>query len=199
LTNDGTLYADITGNPGPGEGGEENLSRQSIAAYLRDLARIFLIEEIPGWTPALRSKTRIRMSPKRIFTDPSLAAAALGASPEMLLQDLNTFGFIFEGLCLRDLLVYAGLMDGALFHYRDNAGLEVDAIIELPGGDYGAFEIKLGAFRVDEGAAGLLRFKKKMTEGGAPAPKFLAVLSGGGTAYLREDGVYVIPVNSLGP
>jgi predicted AAA+ superfamily ATPase len=161
--------------------------------------KIFMIEELPGWMPLLRSKTRIRMAPKKYFIDPSLAVAALGATPQKLLRDLNTFGLMFEGLCLRDLAVYAEPLNGSLYHYRDNAGLEVDAIIEIPGTDYAAFEIKLGAHRVEEGAKTLTRFRKKMTEAGAEAPKFLAVITGGGTAYIREDDIYVIPINSLRP
>jgi predicted AAA+ superfamily ATPase len=196
IMKDSSIYADIRASQ---ISEDEALSRQSISMYVGDLMRIFVIEEIPGWMPLLRSKTRIRMSPKRFFTDPSLAAAALGATPEKLLSDLNTFGFMFENLCLRDLSVYAELLSGSLFHYRDNTGLEVDAIIERPGGSYGAFEIKLGAHRVEEGANTLLRFKKKMIEASVEAPAFLAVLIGGGTAYMREDGVYVVPINSLGP
>ncbi|GHV93284.1 ATPase [Spirochaetia bacterium] len=193
IMKDSTIYADMTNDK------EESISRQNIAVYLDDLMKIFLIEEIPGWAPLLRSKTRIRMSPKKIFVDPSLAIAALGATPQKLLKDLNTFGLMFEGLCLRDLSVYAEVLNGSLYHYRDNAGLEVDAIIEIPGTDYGAFEIKLGAHRVEEGAKTLTRFRKKMTEAGAEAPKFLAVITGGGTAYIREDGIAVIPINSLRP
>jgi predicted AAA+ superfamily ATPase len=191
-----TIFADIKNDNEPEEDGP---GRQSISNYIDDLMRIFLLEEIPGWMPKLRSKTRIRMSPKRIFIDPSLAIAALGATPQKLLRDLNTFGFMFEGLCLRDLAVYAETMNGGLYHYRDNSGLEVDALIEIPGGEYAAFEIKLGAYRVEEGVETLLRFKKKMIEAGAEAPVFLAVITGGGTAYIQKDGVCVLPINSLQP
>jgi predicted AAA+ superfamily ATPase len=144
-------------------------------------------------------KTKIRSAPKRLLTDPSLAAAALGTSPERLLFDLNTFGFLFEGLCLRDLAVYADAMDASLYHYRDNSGLEVDAVVETRDGDWGAFEIKLGAHRVDEAAGSLLRMRKKMTGNGVKAPACMVVLTGGGLGRRREDGVSVVPINGLRP
>jgi predicted AAA+ superfamily ATPase len=177
----------------------ESVSRASVLSYLDSLKRLFVLEEIPAWNPMPRSKTKIRSAPKRLLTDPSLAAAALATSPERLLFDLNTFGFLFEGLCLRDLAVYADAMDASLYHYRDNSGLEVDAVVETQDGNWGAFEIKLGAHRVDEAAGSLLRMRKKMTENGVKAPACMVVLTGGGLGRRREDGVGVVPINGLRP
>jgi predicted AAA+ superfamily ATPase len=175
----------------------EDLSPNTITEYISALIRLNVIEEIPGWNPRIRSKTRIRMSPKRVFTDPLLAIAALNAAPDDLIFDLNTFGFMFENLCLRDLSCYAEALDGKIYHYRDINGLEADAIIELRGGAWGAFEIKLGEHRIDEGAASLNALKEKMEREGARPPACLCVVTGGGLARKREDGICVVPVNAL--
>ena len=172
-------------------------SRYSIAEYLTHLKRIFVIEEIPPWSPDIRSKTILRQAAKRVFTDPSLAIAALGADKNRMLHDLNTFGFMFENLCLRDLAVYAGYIDGSIFHYRDNSELEVDAIIELPNGAWGAFEIKLGENQIESAAVTLLRMKNKMITAGAEPPSCLVVVTGGGLARKREDGIYITPIDAL--
>ena len=189
---DATLTRDIAGN-------DTMLSRNSIADYTADLKRIFVIEEIPGWMPGIRSKTRIRMSGKLIFADPSLAIAALGIGRQRLLEDLNSYGFMFENLCLRDLYAYAELHGASLYHYRDNSNLEVDAIVEMKDGAWGAFEIKLGENQVEGAAQTLLRLKKKIVSDGAREPSCLVVMTGGGLGWKREDGVYVIPVNALKP
>jgi predicted AAA+ superfamily ATPase len=178
---------------------EDTASRNTTADYLDDLKRLFIIEDIPGWDPGIRSKTRIRMTPKMIYTDPSLAIAALGLTRERLLKDLKTYGFMFENFCLRDLAIYAEYYGGALYHYRDNSGLEVDAIVELPDGEWGAFEIKLGEHQVENAVQTLKRFKNKMMENGAPPPACLCIITGGGFGRKRDDDVYVIPINSLKP
>jgi len=196
--NDETIIKDIEGSGDKMEKDTDRLiSRSSIMAYIKDLKKIFMIEDIPAWGPEIRSKTRIRTSPKRIFADPSLAVAVLGVNAKRLLTDFNTLGFMFENLCLRDIAVYAGAMDGSLFHYRDNSNLEVDAIVELRDGTWAAFEIKLGEHSADVAAKTLLRLKDKLTERGARPPAFLAVITGGGIGVRREDGVYVIPINAL--
>ena len=187
-----TLAADISGN-------EATLSRNSVADYIADLKRIFVIEDVPGWNPGIRSKTRIRMSGKKIFADPSLAIAALGIGKRQLFEDLNTYGFMFENLCLRDLGTYAEFHGGSLCYYRDNSNLEVDAIIEMKDGSWGAFEIKLGENQVDVAAQTLLRIKNKLMSNGVREPSCLVVITGGGLGRKREDGVYVIPINSLKP
>jgi predicted AAA+ superfamily ATPase len=173
------------------------ISRESVTEYLKVLMEIFLIEEIPPWNPEIRSKTIMRQASKRIFSDPSLAVAALNLNCERLLQDLNTFGFIFENLCLRDLLAYTGFYGGNVFHYLDNSNLEVDAVVEMPGGAWGAFEIKLGETQVDSAASTLLRMQNKMIGTGFSPPACLDVVTGGGIARVRDDGVYVLPINAL--
>ena len=178
---------------------EIKISRQTTAEYLDDLRRIYVTEDIPGWLPGIRSKTRIRMAPKIIFADPSLAVAALGLNSDRLLYDLNTYGFMFENLCLRDISVYAENMDATVFHYRDNSGLEADAVVEMQDGAWGAFEIKLGEHQVDAASASLRRLRDKMVTSGAEPPACLCVITGGGFGRLRDDGVYVIPINALKP
>jgi predicted AAA+ superfamily ATPase len=178
---------------------ETNLARQTTSEYLDDLKRIFVIEDIPGWSPGVRSKTRIRMASKVIFADPSLPVAALGLDTNRLLEDLNTYGFMFENLCLRDISIYAENIGGTVFHYRDNSNLEADAIVEMPCGEWSAFEIKLGEHQVENAAASLCRLRDKMIFNGAPPPACLCVITGGGFVRWRDDGVYVIPINALKP
>ena len=199
LVNDATLLSDFVGANGSSSEEATALSRVTMSDYLSDLRRIFVIEEIPAWSPNIRSRTRIRQAPKRMFTDPSLACAALGANSDYLIQDLNTLGFMFENLCLRDLAIYARQCEASVFHYRDNADLEIDAIVEMPDGSWGAFEIKLGEQQVDEAAGALKRFQKKMIEAHVAPPLCLVVITGGGTAYQRDDGIAVIPITALGP
>jgi predicted AAA+ superfamily ATPase len=195
---DTTLSADIDGEKAE-ERNEQDVivSRKTAGDYINDLKKIFVIEDIPGWMPNIRSKTRIRMAPKKIFADPSLAIAVLGIGRNGLMKDLNTYGFMFENLCLRDLAVYAECHGGNLFHYRDNSNLEIDAVIEMPDAAWGAFEVKLGEHQVEAAAHTLKRFRDKMVSQGAAPPACLAVVTGGGFGRQREDGVYVIPVNAL--
>ena len=174
-----------------------HISRDSVADYLKNLNEIFVIEEIPPWNPEIRSRAIMRLASKRVFSDPSLAIAALGLSRERLLHDLNTYGFMFENLCLRDLAVYAGFYGGSIFHYHDNSELEVDAIIEMPNSEWGAFEIKLSSEQVETAAGSLLRMSDKVVTAGAQSPACLAVITGGGIAMRRDDGVYVLPINAL--
>ena len=192
-----TITADIDGEGRKAQNSEDiSLSRNSVSQYISDLKRIFVIEDIPGWDPGIRSKTRLRMSPKIVFADPSLAVAALGIGRRRLMEDLNTFGFMFENLCLRDLSAYAEYYGGTLYHYRDNSNLEVDAIVEIKN-NWGAFEIKLGENQVEAASRTLLRLKNKLVCAGARAPSCLGVITGGGLGIRRKDGIYVIPVNAL--
>lgn len=175
------------------------VSEQTVSDYLDVLKRLFVIEEQSAWTPSLRSRKRMRTSPKRHFTDPSLAVACLGAGPAMILNDPNTAGFLFESLCYRDLSVYSSVFGGHVFHYRDNSDLEVDSIVEHRDGRWGAIEVKMGYNETDKAAANLLRLKKKLADE-AQAPSFLMVLCAtGGAAYMRKDGVAVVPIDCLGP
>jgi len=193
-----TLSMDIDGSERASQSDEDlTVSRHTVAETLKSLKEIFVIEEIPAWSPKIRSKAIMRQAPKRIFTDPSLAIAALGVSRERLLQDLGTFRFMFENLCLRDLAVYAGFYGGNIYHYHDNSELEVDAVVEMPDGSWGAFEIKLGDAPVESAAAVLKRMRDKMIAGGVSPPECLAVITGGGIAQKRADGVYVLPINAM--
>ncbi len=190
-----TMIRDMTG-----DATSEALSKETVDDYLQALRRIFVIEEIPGWSPNLRSSIRINKRPKYHYVDPSLPAAILGATPQKLLGDLSAFGFLFESLCLRDLLVYAEASEAQVRYYRDNTDLKVDAIIESYDGKWAALEIKLGHNQADQAAKNLLRLKAKMESAGAEPPSFLAVVEGlGQHAYVRDDGVCVIPITSLAP
>jgi predicted AAA+ superfamily ATPase len=173
-----------------------DVTRQTVSEYLAALKRLYVIEEIPQWFPELRDKLRLRKMPKRIMTDPSIAASALGAGPNELKRDPRTLGGLFENLCLRDLQIYADSIGAKLSHYHDSNGLEVDAILEF-GRRWAAIEIKMGAHRVEEGVNALSHLSAKVQSKGAPAPAFTAVLTGGGPAYTREDGVHVIPIDCL--
>jgi predicted AAA+ superfamily ATPase len=156
-----------------------------------------VIDEQRAWLPSLRSKTRIRSSPKRHFIDPSLAAAALDASPDILIQDPRTAGFLFESLCYRDLSIYARAIKGKVYHYRDEKGLEIDAVIQLKNGDWAAVEVKLGTHEFETAANNLFKLKKKMETQVKP-PAFLMILTAsGGTAHTRTDGIHVVPLDCL--
>jgi hypothetical protein len=172
---------------------------ETVRDHLSALERLFLIEDQPAWAPHLRSRSILRTSPKRHFVDPSLATAALRAGPEHLLRDFELFGLLFESLSVRDLRIYADPLDGRILHYRDNTGLEVDAIVECADGRWGAVEIKLASARVDDAAATLHRFLDRVDTTRTGEPSFLAVLVGGGYAYTRDDGVAVVPLGALGP
>lgn len=183
---------DLTGVPGQG------ISAQSVRKYLDALSRIFVLEELPAWAPHLRSKVRLRVQPKWHFVDPSLAAAALAASPEALMADLDTFGLLFESLCVRDLRVHAEALGGSVYHYRDETGLEVDAIVELSDGTWSAFEVKLGgAKRVDAAAVNLAKLAGKVSEQRAARLRALAVITAGEASYTRVDGVHVVALGHL--
>ena len=179
----------------------DNLSDNTIYSYINALRQIFVIQDLDAWNPNLNSKTAIRTSPTRYFIDPSIATAALRIGPEDLLKSLFTFGFIFETLCIRDLRVYAGMLDGDLFHYRDSNGLECDAVLHLRNGKYGLIEIKLGSDRnIEEGAGNLKKLSQIINTEKMGSPSFLMVLTAVGQyAYRRKDGVYVVPLSCLRP
>lgn len=178
---------------------EESMSQETVATYLNALRKIFVVEDMPAWNPNLRSKTAIRSSDTRYYVDPSIAAEALGIGPNDLINDLNTFGFIFETLCVRDLRVFADALDGQVYHYRDKDGQECDAVIHLRNGQYGLIEIKLGGDKlIEEGAQSLKKMESKIDTDKMKAPSFLMVLTGvGGYAYRRKDGVCVVPIGCL--
>lgn len=182
----------------------ESTSMPTFDDYVGALERLFVIEDIEAWSPAIRSKTVIRTGKKRCFTDPSIAVAALGASPQSLELDLKTFGFIFECLCFRDLRVYSQALGGRLSYYHDRLGLEADAVLHLDDGRYALIECKLGSNEIEEGAKHLLEIKRLVTEKNKTEkqirlqePNLLIVLTGGEMAYTREDGVKIIPIGCL--
>lgn len=175
-----------------------SISEPTLREYLGALRRLFVLEEIPAWSPALRSKTPLRTSKVMHLADPSLAAAAVDATPDKFLEDLGSFGYFFESLCVHDLLVYARAINGELFYYRDKTDLEVDSIISLPDGSWGAIEIKLGGEeRINEAANNLLKLKGRVATDRMGEPNFLMVLTAGTYAYTREDSVHVCPLGCL--
>ena len=176
-----------------------DLDTDTVFSYINALKKIFVIEESPAWNPNLRSKAAIRTSDTRYFIDPSIATASLGIGPEDLINDLNTFGLVFETLCIRDLRVYAESINGNVYHYRDSSSLECDAVIHLRNGSYGLVEIKLGGDRlIDEGAKNLIKLQNKIDTKKMKKPSFMMVLTATGNyAYKRDDDVYVIPVGCL--
>lgn len=189
-----TIAADLNGNAA------DNVSANTIYSYVNALKRIFVIEDSVAWNPNLRSKTAIRTSDTRYFSDPSIATAALGLGPEDLINDLNTFGLILETLCVRDLRIYADALRGTVYHYRDKGGLECDAVVHLRNGSYGLVEIKLGGdYLIEEGAKTLKALADKIDTDRMKKPAFLMVLTGVGQYPYRRpsDGVLVVPVGCL--
>ena len=189
-----TLYEDLKNND------SATLNEDTISSYLEVLRKIFVVEDMPAWNPNLRSKTAIRTSDTRYFVDPSIAIAALGMGPADLMNDLNTMGFFFEALCVRDLRVYAEALNGKVYHYRDKNGLECDAVIHLRNGQYGLIEIKLGGQSlINDGANTLNLLGNQIDTTRMNAPAFKMILTATGEyAYRRpEDGIYVVPVGCL--
>jgi predicted AAA+ superfamily ATPase len=187
-----TLEADIY------EKGGAILSRPTIYEYLDALNRLMIIEEQPAWNTHIRSSASLRKTPKRHFTDVSLSAAALGATADSLLADLNFTGFLFESLVTHDLRVYAQANDAKVYYYRDSSGLEVDAVVQKYNGDWIAFEIKLGTGQIEEAAANLNKFVSILDNQRVNPPKSLNIITGTGISYPRADGINVISLASLG-
>lgn len=190
-----TIIADVR------QSNERTMDPKTFDDYMEALKDLFVIEDLPAWNPNIRSKTSIRSTPTRHFIDTSIACRALGIGPNDLKRDLESFGLFFEDFAVRDLSIYANVIGGTVTHYRDNAGLECDAVLHLEDGRWGAIEIKLGGDElVEDGARSLKTLRNKITEkSDEKAPDFLMVLTAVGGAYQREDGVYVAPVNLLKP
>lgn len=177
---------------------EADLNPRTVRSYLDTLTRVFVLEEQPAWSPKLRSNVRKRVKPKWHFVDPSLAAQLLGCTADRLVNDLETFGFLFESLCVRDLRVYASVLDGTVFHYRDETGLEVDAIVQLRDGRWIAIEVKLGGERAIEQAARNLRvFAEKVDDIHRDQLCGLVILTAGEASYPRDDGTMVVSLGHL--
>ena len=190
-----TLRADLLSNE------TATLDEDTISSYIDSLKKIFVVEDLPAWNPNLRSKTAIRTTDTRYFVDPSIATAALGLGPADLMKDLNTTGFLFETLCIRDLRVFAEALNGKVYHYRDKNGLECDAVVHLRDGRYALIEIKLGGpSLIDEGAQTLQQLTQRIDTARMNEPAFRMVLTATGQyAYRRpEDGIYVVPIGCLG-
>lgn len=196
LATDKTVLRDVCAN-------YSDITMPTLSSYISALERLYVIEDVPAWCPAIRSATTIRSAKKKEFTDPSIAAAALGLSPQTLLCDLNTFGFIFETLCIRDLKVYSAAMDGHVSYYRDRYGLEADCVLHLADGRYALIEFKLGDSEIERGAEHLIKIKRLIGTANAEngtnlrAPELMIVITGGGMAYTRPDGVKIIPIGTL--
>ena len=190
LTTANTIVEDVRAN-------DITINERTLDNYLNAMRRLFVVEDVPAWSPSVRSKTTIRTSVKRQLADPSIATAVMRVDTAGLLHDLNTFGFLFESLCTRDLRVYAQSNDGEIFHYRDKDQLEIDLIISLNDGRWAAIEVKLGEHQADEAAANLIQLKNKVDTSRIGEPSFLMVLTGGKFAYQRKDGVMVVPLACL--
>jgi predicted AAA+ superfamily ATPase len=187
-----TLAADARGGT-PGAAFKE----ETAADYLDALQRLMIVEDLPAWAPRIRSSASLRKMPKRHFADPSIACGALNLDRAKMTGDLQTLGFLFESLAVRDLRIYAQTQGGRVFHYRDSSGLEVDAVVEFPDGRWLALEIKLGSGAADAGAENLLRFAKTVDSGQMGQPDALVVITANGFALRRSDGVFVIPLFAL--
>ncbi len=192
LTTAETILQDLKTN-------DSTICEKTLSSYMNALRKIFLVEDVPAWSPSLKSRLAIRSAAKRQFVDPSVATAVLGATPGRLLNDFRYFGSLFESLCVRDMRVYAQPLDGEVRHYRDQTGLEADIIVALKDGRWGAIEVKLGAGDIDSAAEGLKKLKAKVDVGRMGHPSFLMVLTGTDLGYTREDGVIVCPLGCLKP
>lgn len=190
-----TIIADVR------QSNERTMDPKTFDDYMEALKDSYVIEDLPAWNPNIRSKTIIRSTPTRHFIDTSIACRALGVSPNDLMNDLESFGLFFEDFAVRDLSIYANAIGGTVTHYRDNTGLECDAVVHLEDGRWGAIEIKLGGDElIEHGAQSLKNLRDKITSiSEERAPSFLMVLTAVGSAYRREDGVYVAPINLLKP
>lgn len=185
-----TLLKDLITN-------DEGLSDKTIYEYISALKKLYVLEDLPAWSPHLRSKRAIRTTAKRHFIDPSIATVALRADTSKLLNDFNTFGYLFESLCIRDLRIYADSLDGKVYHYRDQLNFEVDAVIQLKDERWAAVEIKMGAGEIEKAADNLIKFRDNINYAKMPQPSFLMVLTATEYAFQMKNGVWVVPVGCL--
>lgn len=188
-----TLKKDINEND------NEEIDIDTLASYLDALDRLYLLDNDEPFSTNIRSSVRVKQSEKRHFADPSIACSLLNIrSEDVLINDLNTFGFLFEALVIRDLKIYADSFNAKCYHYQDYQEREIDSVIELEDGSWCAFEIKLGANKIEEAAQNLVKIKNSLVENGGKAPKILCVICGlSNAAYKRPDGVYVVPITAL--
>lgn len=197
LATDKSILDDVVVN-------DSNMDSRTLKSYLTALEKLYVIEEVPAWCPNIRSASAIRSSNKREFIDPSIAVASLNLTPQMLMQDLNTFGFIFETLCIRDLKAYSMALGGEVSYYHDKYGLESDCVLHLNDGRYALIEFKLGSKQIEDGAKHLLELQQLIKDhnrdskgGKMREPDLLVIITGGEMAYTRNDGVKIIPIGCL--
>jgi predicted AAA+ superfamily ATPase len=188
--NEKTILEDVSAK-------HSSMHRNTLSDYINTLKKLYIIDDLPAWSPKLRSKSIIRTSDKRHLIDPAISACLLNASSDDLLFDMNTFGLLFESLVVRDLRIYAQAIGGTLFHYRDNTGLEADAVVHLHDGRWGLIEVKLGATSIDAAAANLIKLKEKINTTEMHEPSFLMIVTGTEFAYKRDDNVLVVPIGCL--
>ncbi|MFW5494214.1 MAG: ATP-binding protein, partial [Prevotella sp.] len=193
-----SMLSDVTSS------GEVSCSSDTFDDYVKALEKLFVIQDIGAWCPAIRSKSNIRSTPKRSFCDPSVAVAALGLSPDILMTQLKTFGFLFEQMCIRDLRIYTMDQDSHLSYYRDRYGLEADVVLHLSDGRYALIECKLGSREIEDGAAHLLELKRLINthnesemQNPLREPDLIMIITGGQMAYTRPDGVKIVPIGCL--
>ncbi len=185
-----TILADVKAN-------DEEMTEPTLYSYLAALKRLYVIDDVPAWSPSIRSVHAMRATTKKEFVDPSIATAALGLSPDILLGDPATLGFVFECLCIRDLRVLSTAFGGSVSYYHDRSGLECDAVLHRSDGTYALIEMKLGSREIEEGASHLLRLADLLKENGLKAPSSLLVLTGGEFGYRTKDGISVVPIGCL--
>jgi predicted AAA+ superfamily ATPase len=188
--NTATLLKDLISN-------DEGLSDKTINEYISALKKLYVLEDLPAWSPHLRSKRAIRTTAKRHFIDPSIATAVLRADTSKLLHDFNAFGYLFESLCIRDLRIYADSLDGNVYHYRDQLGFEVDAVIQRKDERWAAIEVKMGAGEIEKAAENLIKFRENIDYSKMPQPSFLMVLTATQYAFQMKNGVWVVPITCL--
>jgi hypothetical protein len=192
LATNRSILRDITAN-------DLTMDESTLYRYLTALKSLFVIQDIPAWNPAIRSSTTMRSTSKKGFVDPSIAVAALALTPSQLLDDLQTLGFFFESLCIRDLQIYAAKQGGEISYYRDRYGLECDIVLHLDNGRYALIETKLGSLEIDEASEHLLKLQDLISKNGMLQPEFLMVLTAGQYSYIRDDKVLVVPIGCLKP
>lgn len=190
MTTATTIMQDVKAN-------DISITDKTLSNYLAALRRLFVIEDLKAWQPSLRSKTGIRTTDKRHFTDPSIATALLELNPQSILDDFNLFGYLFEDLCVRDLRAYIQTLRGSVFHYHDNSGMESDIVLRLYDGRWALVEVKTGSKQIDEASTNLVKLASTIDTAKIGEPSFLMVLTGGQYAYRRKDGVYVVPIGCL--
>lgn len=192
MTSMKTIVSDVSAD-------DQRISASTVESYVDALRRLYVVEDVPAWVPSIRSKSMLRTSPKRCFVDPSLAVAGLGLSADRLMGDLSTAGYFLESLCVRDLRVYSQHLGGSVFHYHEQSDFEVDLIVQLRDGRWGCVEVKTGAGAVGCGSSNLLALRDRAVESGYQAPSFMMIVISNGYVSRTDEGVWIVPIDCLGP